>query len=348
MKRRFWITALSWALLLAVVGLQSGCNLVSSQTTPTGTSISPPETPTQAPDEEPTPTDTPEAETGPATITVSPLQGGIGSTVDVTATGLPPNTETVVGFGRVNSEYDVIATTQSNANGVVQIQVTVPVFAEPEGEWVFVVATEDNQTKAISDVFDVTETQAEASMTVAPESGAPGTEVDILAQGLPANASVEIGFGRVDSEYDVVKTAQASEEGTLDTHATVPDFANAADEWVWVVATTDHEVRAVSDIFDVVQLGGGTPTLAVSPAAGTPGTIVGLEARGFRPNTRIEIGFGRVNSEYDVLTTARTDKVGAADVQLAVPEFAEPEDAWVFVAVAEEMPTQSASAKSTS
>jgi hypothetical protein len=111
------------------------------------------------------------------------------------------------------------------------------------------------------------------------------------------------------------------------------------------VTTTDHEIQAVSDIFDVEQLGGGAPTLTVSPQAGAPGDQVQLQAQGFQPNIVLEIGFGRVNSEYDVLTTARTDKMGAVTIRLTVPDFAEPEDAWVWIAVAEEMPTQSASAR---
>jgi hypothetical protein len=187
--------------------------------------------------------------------------------------------------------------------------------------------------------------ETEVTIAVAPESGAPGSTVDILAQGFPANAAVEIGFGRVDSEYDVVKTTQVNDEGMLDTQATVPEFATAADEWVWVVTTTDHEIQAVTDIFDVEQLGGGAPTLTVSPQAGAPGDQVQLQAQGFQPNIVLEIGFGRVNSEYDVLTTARTDKMGAVTIRLTVPDFAEPEDAWVWIAAAEEMPTQSASTR---
>jgi hypothetical protein len=59
----------------------------------------------------------------------------------------------------------------------------------------------------------------------------------------------------------------------------------------------------------------------------------------------LEIGFGRVNSEYDVITTAQTDADGALDVTVTIPDFAESEDAWVFIAEAAQMPTQSASTR---
>jgi hypothetical protein len=164
-------------------------------------------------------------------------------------------------------------------------------------------------------------------------------------QGFPANTTVDIGFGRVDSEYDVVAAVETGADGAFSAQVAVPDFATAADEWVWIAETPDHEVQALSDIFEVVQLGGGAPSLAVSPQAAAPGETVQLQARGFQANTDLEIGFGRVNSEFDVLTTAQTGEEGTLDIAIAIPDFAEPEDAWVFIIEAETMPTQSASAR---
>lgn len=76
------------------------------------------------------------------------------------------------------------------------------------------------------------------------------------------------------------------------------------------------------------------PRITISPTSGPPGTIVQVSAREFLPNIPVNIGIGRVNSEYDVITSTNTDKNGNLDTTIKIPVFATPQDQWVIVVAA--------------
>jgi hypothetical protein len=80
--------------------------------------------------------------------------------------------------------------------------------------------------------------------------------VGVVAEGFPPNATLEIGVGRVNSEYDVVRRTQANASGRADAQITVPSFVEPEDRWVVVVAAEGQPIKAVSDEFDVT----GSPT----------------------------------------------------------------------------------------
>lgn len=90
-----------------------------------------------------------------------------------------------------------------------------------------------------------------ASLAIAPQSGPVGTTVQLTAEGFAPNALVDIGFGRVESEYDVLDSVRTDDDGTLTTLAQVPDYATADDQWVWVADYGSQ--TATSDVFDVTE-----------------------------------------------------------------------------------------------
>lgn len=57
---------------------------------------------------------------------------------------------------------------------------------------------------------------------------------------------------------------------------------------------------------------------------------------GFPPDTDVDLGIGRLNSEYDIIDQQRTDSTGSLRVVLTVPGFVEGGDQWVIVATADE------------
>jgi uncharacterized protein YggE len=92
------------------------------------------------------------------------------------------------------------------------------------------------------------------NVSVAPSSGAAGSDISVEAEGFPASTKVELGIGRWRSEYDVVETVTTSPQGTLDTEVTIPDFADVSEKWVVVVATTSgEEILETSNIFLVTS-----------------------------------------------------------------------------------------------
>lgn len=92
-------------------------------------------------------------------VTVAQTEAAPGASVTVTAEGFPPDTEVVVGAGPPQSEYDVIERARTDAQGRLQRTVAMPRAAESHREYVFVVATPDARTKAVSRRVDVVEEQ---------------------------------------------------------------------------------------------------------------------------------------------------------------------------------------------
>ncbi len=83
---------------------------------------------------------------------------------------------------------------------------------------------------------------------------------------------------------------------------------------------------------DVPDPGQGTPTIEVSPRSGTTSTEVSVRVSGIAAGERVEIGFGPPSSEYDVLTDGVADAGGGLTLTVDVPNWADADQEYVFVA----------------
>jgi uncharacterized protein YggE len=77
------------------------------------------------------------------------------------------------------------------------------------------------------------------------------------------------------------------------------------------------------------------PNVRISPQRGKPGTMVQVDATGFPPTTKVEIGVGHWGSEYIVVQSLQTDRQGTLSAQVEIPNTANVNEEWVVV-VAEE------------
>jgi LysM repeat protein len=87
-------------------------------------------------------------------------------------------------------------------------------------------------------------------VSIAPDSGVPGSPVQVFATGFPPGAQVQIGLGRYRSEYDVIATREIGVDGSLSTQIAIPEFAEVDEQWVAVVVLNQEEY--ISEIFEVV------------------------------------------------------------------------------------------------
>ncbi|QPC84694.1 LysM peptidoglycan-binding domain-containing protein [Phototrophicus methaneseepsis] len=92
--------------------------------------------------------------TGEQSVSISPLSGPAGTQVEITASGFPANTQVEIGVGPYESEYSVIETTTTDANGNLVADGRIPSDVDAGDEWVFVVVLDNEET--ISEVFEVT------------------------------------------------------------------------------------------------------------------------------------------------------------------------------------------------
>ena len=130
---------------------------------------------------------------------------------------------------------------------------------------------------------------APGQFAIAPTSGPTGTEVQLTAEGFDPNTQIDVGFGPVESEYDVIDTVTSGVNGSVNTTVSVPSYADSELEWVFVLAAPGGNPRLISDVFDVTA--GTSPVTTPTPALFTRTDIylVALEDAG---QTGEEIGCG--------------------------------------------------------
>lgn len=86
-----------------------------------------------------------------AAVSVSAGQAVPGEPVSIRASGFPPNVPVEIGAGPPQSEFDVVASAQSDSQGRVRESVTVPDWANQHRRLVFVAQTPDGSIRATSD-----------------------------------------------------------------------------------------------------------------------------------------------------------------------------------------------------
>ncbi|MFO8035560.1 MAG: hypothetical protein R6U57_02915 [Anaerolineales bacterium] len=185
-------------------------------------------------------------------LRVSPLSAAVGEGVTITGEGFPASSTVQLGIGRVDSEYDLVDTAETDSEGSFETQMTIPDFVDPEDQWVIVATANEGKIKAISEVVEIT-SQESASIRVSPLSAAVGEGVTITGEGFPASSTVQLGIGRVDSEYDLVDTAETDSEGSFETQMTIPDFVDPEDQWVIVATANEGRIKAFSEILDIPE-----------------------------------------------------------------------------------------------
>ncbi|MEZ4728470.1 MAG: GerMN domain-containing protein [Caldilineaceae bacterium] len=174
-------------------------------------------------------------------------------------------------------------------------------------------------------------TPGAATVQIQPEAGPPGTAINVTARNYPANTEVIVGIGEPASEPVSSFRATTDATGMLNTQLAVSEDAQPNEQFVVVVYVPGQGgARATSQEF-VVTSGQTGRNVMITPSQGASGTTVQVQAGGFAPNTPVDIGFGQLESEYDIIAQAVTDGNGGLARQVGVPSFAEPGDQYVFV-----------------
>ncbi len=84
-------------------------------------------------------------------------------------------------------------------------------------------------------------------IAISPREIAQGTKILIEGRGFPSGVEVQLVFGRINSEFDLIYKIQAIHEGDFSTDLEVPDFVNPEDSWVVVAVADDLRIKVFSD-----------------------------------------------------------------------------------------------------
>jgi hypothetical protein len=97
-----------------------------------------------------------------------------------------------------------------------------------------------------------------ASLSVGVASAMPGQSVEISGVGYPAGATVEIGIGPEDSEYDIIGASEAGADGRFTTQIEIPAYAEPGESWVFVADVANGKV--IADPILIASANTPTPT----------------------------------------------------------------------------------------
>lgn len=94
----------------------------------------------------------------------------------------------------------------------------------------------------------------EPSVSLSPDSGLAGTDVDVAVADFPADTEVVVEVGAEDAEPTTSVSEMTDEDGALETTITIPeDEAEAGETWVVVVSTGGTDAVKASADFVVVE-----------------------------------------------------------------------------------------------
>lgn len=181
-----------------------------------------------------------------------PSSGPAGSEVEARISGFPANSQIALALGVEGAPALDPVNATTNAQGLVQTNITIPETAQVGERWIVTATAED--VEATSNLFLVG--TGEESVSISPTSGPVGTEITVDASGFPANVPVNVGIGRFASEPTVTESAQTDDQGNVSTTITLPDVAEPGRQWSVVIGTQGWRITAQSDIFEVT----GEPT----------------------------------------------------------------------------------------
>jgi len=267
-------------------------------------------------------------------ISVSPRHAAVGSDVTVELQDFPAQVPVAIGIGRLNAGYDVIDEGMTGPEGSLKTVVSIPDFVDPADEWILVAESDQEQVKVVSGRLKISGRDQEATVQVSPRYLEVGSSVEVIGKGFKPGATLKVGIGRVNSEYDVISQGKAGPDGSLTIEITVPDFVDPADEWVIVVREQGSPTKGVSRKLEVSSRSSQASMVALSASVSAGGEI-GVQGEGFPVDSKVKLGIGRVNSEYDLTGTVQTDENGQFRTFYTIPDFVVAEDDWVLVVVAD-------------
>jgi hypothetical protein len=287
------------------------------------------------------PTQPPTTTTGEATVNIDPPSGAIGTTHNITVSGLTPNTNVTL---EVRFGGNAIFTTSrtSDATGTVILNIN---SEEGDTEGTYTVVVIQDGTELASGDFVIgsatggttqpqptqppTSSTGQATVTIDPPSGAIGTTHNITVSGLTpnANVTVEIHYNGAVA-YSTPRTADASGNVLLAINSEEGD-----PEGTYSVVVIENGTQIAADDFVVgagsVQTPDATPsaatpvpsgvTITVDPQSGAIGTSHTVTITGLEPNETVtlDVSFGGAS----VYSTPRTaDATGATAITLTTED----------------------------
>jgi len=201
-------------------------------------------------------------------INILPSPGAVSSTITVSATGFAGGAGITITFNNLSVSTGITESNGSYAH-------SLPPSSMQQGSYLVIVADELGNEAQVN--YEITD----AILTVEPDSGSPGWEVELSGTGFKANKALTITFGG----YSVAAGTVTDENGEFSTAFNVPLGTIRTFE----IAVTDGSNTKEVD-FDVLTSGNINPITNFS-VPGSVGTQIKVHGGGFTAGSTASITF---------------------------------------------------------
>lgn len=168
------------------------------------------------------------------------------------------------------------------------------------------------------------------SVVITPNNGLPGSNVDVIVSGFPANTSIKVGLHKPgQSKLEVVQHTTTNANGYATVVMQIPTFSNATNNEIWlaqVSTTSGTSLNVNSNEFFISNntvspiIPSTGPSAVITPFSGPQGTYIQVIVTGFPANTPIKLGLHKLNRKLiESHATATTDANGSATVTMRIP-----------------------------
>lgn len=228
------------------------------------------------------------------TLSITPAVGETGTPVILAATGFQPETNILVGFGRLNGPYYQIGEATTDANGALVREFVVPDWAdEARGDYVFVVQNRRNpNARALSNHFNLISGQADTPAI--PITGGPTVQSYTVRSG--------------DTLFEIAQMFNTDLDTLLDLNPSIDD------------ATVIYPGQ-------IIQLPVGTrpsgPYVTVSVPQVSPGEGLTVKAYNFPANAFVDIRLIQRDGSYVQPYDAQTNQRGNLSQTIRLPDSLE-------------------------
>lgn len=241
-------------------------------------------------------------------IELDPDKGPPGTEVEVSGSGFTAGTFLDLRFDGAHLEYVQLYGSDTT------FTVTITVPQKDPDDYLVQIYDWSGESAFLEDtaVFTVT---GIAEISVSPDDGPPGTEVDISGEGFDSEEDIEVYWDDVDqdNELDIEEgDEETDDDGEFyDTVVIIPE--SPAGDHTIIVKGRDSDTEAEAE-FTV------TPKLTVDPTSGSSGIKVKVSGSGFGGREYVTIYFNGV--EVDLPDRLRVDRDGSFTATITVPEVA--------------------------
>jgi len=273
-------------------------------------------------------------------VVVDPNTVEQGDSTEVTGIGFAPEETVTVSIPGAEDGDDPI-TVETTTDGDGGFTVDLPIPADyPTGDVVVTAVGDESETPATTDLTivapgggnggDDDDSEADPSVSVDPETAAPGEDVTIEGDDFAPGTTVDIEI--TDEDGDVIGTiddVEVDENGEFTQEWTVPEGTNPGD---LTVTAEDEDGNSASAPLEIVGAGGAgdeedadDPSVIVDPDSAEPGETVTIGGDDFTPGATVDIDITNEDGEtVGTIEDVEVDADGEFTVDWTLPEDLQP------------------------